>query len=174
MATAKTQPRKTATSRAKDRVVIASPKPEIDSDDILLPQDRMVDLAQTITGDLQSIRASGGDVRKYLEMEGFMNDLLLITLNPPGENENPIAQVIVNNRAYDIPRGRMVRVPRFVVEALAHAKQANFKTKRTFVGDSSHMKPIESSAWSFPFGVQNDPRGVAGLRWLEFKMNEPN
>lgn len=162
------------TTQAKNRPAIASPRKLIDTDDIQLPEDRAVDLAQTITGDLQSIKAGGGNIEKFMRDEAFMKDLLLITINPPGDNENPIAQVIVNNRSYDIPRGRMVRVPRFVVEALAHAKQASYRTKRTFIGDQNHMKPIEQHTWSFPFGVQQDPRGVAGQRWLEKVMSDPN
>lgn len=166
--------RKTPTRQAKHSPRIASPRAQMETGDIQLPEDQMVDLAQTISGDMQAIRNNGGDLKKFIADEAFMRDLLLITINPPGDNDNPIAQVIVNNRAFDIPRGRMVRVPRFVVEALAHAKQASFRTKRTFVGDQSHMKPIESHTWSFPFGVQHDPRGVQGLKWLEKVMSDPN
>lgn len=172
MATTKSKPAKT--TQARNRPAISSPRQIAGSDTIQLPEDRMVDIAQTITGDLQSIRNNNGNIGKFIADEAFMKELLLITINPPGDNENPIAQVIVNNRAYDIPRGRMVRVPRYVVEALAHAKQATFRTKRTFIGDQNHMKPIEQHTWSFPFGVQHDPSGAKGQQWFERVMSDPN
>jgi len=168
------KPKAIKRTHAIHRPAITAPKVQMHTEDIVLPQDTIRDVAQTITGDLQSIKNNGGDVLEVFRTEAFMNQLLLITINPPGDNENPVAQVIVNNRQFDIPRGRMVRVPRYVVEALAHAKQASFKTRRTFVGDQSHMKPVESHNWSFPFGVQNDPAGMDGAKWLEKVMNDTN
>ena len=163
---------------AKDRPVRSgSPRPIVDTErdsGIFLPEESTVDLAPILHGDMQAIRQSNGDLKKFVADEAFMNDLLMIQVNAPGENENPFAVVVVNNREFRIPRGRMVRVKRFVVEALAHAKQANFKTRRSLPGDPQHMATTETTVWSYPFGVIQDPKGIEGAKWLEKVMSDPN
>lgn len=168
--------------RAVDTPVRRPQRPLAETEDIYLPGDNKVDLAQEIEGTMQSIKrtARGGTVdpnealRKLYANEEFMNQLLLIQLSAPGTNENPIAQVIVNNRQFDIPRDRPVRVRRYVVEALAHAKQANYQTKRSALGAADHMQTRETHVWSFPFSVFDDPSGLKGREWLNKVMSDPN
>lgn len=147
-------------------------KDMVHTGDIILPPEE-INLGETINGTLTAIRQEGGNFEKVIHDEEFYKDLLMIHVSAAGENENPYAVTVVNNRHFQIPRGRNVRVPRFVVEALAHAKQANFKTKRTYVGDPTHMAPIQSHVFSYPFSVIQDPRGVEGQKWLEKVLNDP-
>jgi hypothetical protein len=160
---------------AKDRPVNSgSKRPTVHTEsDIFLPDDKSVDLSPVLHGDMQAIRQTG-DIKKFMHDEAFMHDLLLIQINHPGENENPYAVVVVNNREFRIPRGRQVRVKRFVVEALAHAKQASFKTKRSLPGSPDHMATQETHTFSYPFGVVTDPKGTEGFAWLEKVMSDPN
>ncbi len=146
--------------------------PHADTDNIVLP-DNELDLGSIIEGDTSAMRR-GGDLKRFIATEKFMHDLLAITVSPPsGDQENPYAIVTVNHKVYEIPRGRVCRVPRFVVEALAHAKQANYKTKRTSIGDASHMAPVEGHVFSYPFVVKHDPAPEGG-KWLQQVLNDPS
>lgn len=147
--------------------------PNLDSDNVILPTDVELDLGDIIAGDMTSIRTSGNTL-KFVVDEKFMQDLLAISVSPGNEQDNPYAVVIVNNRTYEIPRGRTCRVPRFVVEALAHAKQSDYKTHRSLPGDPKHMRPIENVRFSYPFIVKKDPAGAKGAQWLTKVMNDPS
>lgn len=158
---------------AKERPVSFQDQMPIADTDAIYLEEREHDLTEIVTGDTASLRANGGDIEAYMAGEKFMCELLAITV-PEGDEQAPLyAPIQVNNKTYRIPRGRMVRVPRFVVEALAHAKQANFKTQRAAPGDPSHMMTKESTVFSFPFHVKHDPSGVKGEAWLNKVLNDP-
>jgi len=160
-------------TRAIDNPTSLPEQPVLHSDEIYIPNED-VDIASEIQGTTHAIRAAGGDVEQVIRHEKWDHDLLLIRIAEPGtEQEQQIAVTTVNNRVYEIPRGRPVRVPRFVVEALAHAKQANYKTHRSLPGDPRHMTPVRSTVFSYPFNVLRDPAGLQGEKWLRNVMNDP-
>lgn len=145
-------------------------KPVIESGNIALLEAE-VDIGKAIKR-VDHIKAD--DAETVIVDEAFMHEKVVILISPPAnESEPEQAQVSVNVRHYYIPRGRPVVVPRFVVEALAHAKQENFKMNAGNSNDPTSTRPVSNHLFSYPFMVSRDdnPKGRA---WLEKVMHDPS
>lgn len=151
------------------------PKRGDHSGDIVLPDDQVHTMKAVIEGDIQALRTNGTDIKKFIADEAFMNELCQIEVSEAQTDRDPShAVVVVNNREFRIPRGVPVWVRRYVVEALAHARQANFKQRRTFIGDTHHMETKETNHLSYPHVLLEDPSGTKGREWWRRVCNDPN
>lgn len=120
-------------------------------------------------GTVQEIEPiSTTDLGKLAQEEKFMFDKLkIMVLDTTDENELPGAPIVVNEKAYNIPRGVECTVPRCVVEVLARSKATRYKQPRLNpLNPDQSNQLIPKTANCYPFSVIHDPH-PHGREWLK-------
>ena len=87
------------------------------------------------------------------------------------EDENQYAEVKVNGDYRICFRGDIIRMRRYHVEALAHAKELRMKQTRIVNADGSmgYQEKMVSKQ-TYPFSVIHDPAGRKGADWLRGQL----
>lgn len=108
------------------------------------------------------------------EQERFMAEELLVHLMEPANDSEPLyAEVTVNGDYFCARRGQEVKMKRYHVAALAHAKSARIGQRRLVSSDGSMgFQETSTLGTSYPFAVMHDPN-PKGPRWLKTLMANP-
>lgn len=112
--------------------------------------------------------------KQALELEKFMAEVVSVHLHEPyNENEPYFVECSVNGDYFCSERGREVKMKRYHLAALAHAKSARVGQKRLVSSDGSvGFQETTTLAPSYGFAVMHDPN-PNGPRWLKTMMSNP-
>lgn len=107
--------------------------------------------------------------KKGMELAKFMEDELLVEVHESADpNAEQFIQTYVNGVPQFFERGKVQKVKRMFIEALARAKPYTMQTPEFIDGNGNRStKIVKTSALKYPFAVISDPAGERGRRWLE-------
>jgi hypothetical protein len=159
--------RREGTILSTDKVKLDTPVQEVNHDLVKTTGVALPDAAG-IEGEPDTPR-----VKKALEDEKFMAEMIEIQVHEPGdsENEHRYCEVTVNGDYRCIPRdGQVHRVKRYHVAVIASAKVQRLRQEKVTAADGSMgyketavMQPL------YPFSVIHDPN-PAGVTWVRQLM----
>ncbi len=122
--------------------------------------------------DPQMVEPVVGSPKDAVELEAFMNEMVLIRISErQHENDVPVAFVSVNGVNHPIPRGVPTWVKRHYVEALEHSRTKAYDLQLTDPQDPSKRELVERPMKSFPYMVLED-RNPRGRAWLDSLMRQ--
>jgi len=102
-----------------------------------------------------------------IEMEAFMNDMLLIIVHEsPLEGQLEVIAPQVNGVNQPIVRGKETRVKRKYVEALARSTVTNYRQTTPDASKPDNIQMIPRTSVTYPFSVLHDPH-PKGREWLK-------
>ena len=113
--------------------------------------------------------AQNADLRKIVEDEAFMNEVVTIMLYPTTDpNAPPYALLNVNGERIVVPRSRKVAVKRKHLEVLARMKETRWvqNVPEGYVGQIGAESLVGHTALAYPFNVIED-KNSRGAPWLE-------
>jgi hypothetical protein len=136
--------------------------------------------------DLNALVEGGSDIevikpdrnfQKLVEDENFMYEELEVRFHETGDANAPkMVEVGVGIPGKDYRkgflRGKIYKVPRFMVEVFAHAKVTSLEQKPGPSGRPEDIVNVEKHAFFYPFEVLHDPN-PKGRAWLEKVLADP-
>lgn len=106
------------------------------------------------------------------ELEAFMNDFVEIYVHPsPNKEDNPIIVPNVNGVNQPIIRGRVCKVKRKYIEALARNRNTRYEQQVPDPSKPHQFKMRPDVVVKDPFTVRHDPNPI-GHEWLQAILNE--
>lgn len=111
--------------------------------------------------------------RKQLDLEQFMQELVVVNVYPDGQQGAlDVILITVNGTNQGIIRGKDQRIKRKYIEALARSRIINYvqEVPDPTKPENIQMKPL--AGLTYPFNVREDknPRGPA---WLDSILRQP-
>lgn len=115
---------------------------------------------------------SANDFVDQAELEKFMNEMLEIYVHPsPNKEDNPVIVPNVNGVNQPIPRGKVCRIKRKYVEALARNRHTRYEQKVPDATKPHQYIMSPDVVVKDPFTVRSDPN-PKGPEWLQAILNE--
>ena len=117
-------------------------------------------------------KVSDADFAKAVDMEGFMNQKLLIHVMPTvNKEDNPVVVPAVNGVNMPILRGVDTYVKRKFVEALARCRHTRFEQRIPDSANPDKFVMDHKTSVKDPFVVKYDPHKY-GAQWLDAIVKE--